>query len=65
METFPIVKRKEQVKHGSYRTKEAILEIYDEMAWCKAEGHEYRTRLDPPPASPLVAHQASMLSNVE
>lgn len=32
METFPIVKRKDIAAHGSYRTKEAILSIYDEMA---------------------------------
>jgi hypothetical protein len=59
METFPIVKRRDEEKYGSYRTKEAILDIYDEMARCKAEGREYQTRLDPPPASPLVAHPVS------
>lgn len=32
METFPIVKRKDIAAHGTYRTKEAILSIYDEMA---------------------------------
>ncbi|MBS3947921.1 MAG: hypothetical protein KGZ57_06430, partial [Dethiobacter sp.] len=32
METFPIVKRKDEAKYGHYRTKEAILELYDEMA---------------------------------
>ena len=32
METFPIVKRKDEAKHGEYRTKRVILEIYDEMA---------------------------------
>lgn len=32
METFPIVKRKDIDKHGSYRTKEKILEIYDQIA---------------------------------
>jgi hypothetical protein len=56
METFPIIKRKDEAKYGCYQTKEVILEIYDEMARCKAEGREYRTRLNPPPASPLVAH---------
>lgn len=29
METFPIVKRKEIMAHGTYRTKERILEVYD------------------------------------
>src|SRR5690606_8016521 len=32
METFPIVKRKDEAKFGEYRTKRLILEIYDEMA---------------------------------
>ena len=32
METFPIVKRKDEAAHGCYRTKDTILEIYDEMA---------------------------------
>src|SRR5690606_5380143 len=32
METFPIVKRKDEAKYGTYRTKELILEIYDRMA---------------------------------
>lgn len=56
METFPIVKRRDIEEHGSYRTKEAILEIYDEMARCKAEGREYQTKLDPPPAHPSLTH---------
>ncbi len=32
METFPIVKRKEEERFGEYRTKRAILEIYDALA---------------------------------
>lgn len=32
METFPIVKRKDEAKYGTYRTKDLILEIYDRMA---------------------------------
>jgi hypothetical protein len=31
METFPIMKRKEEKQYGEYRTKRVILEIYDEM----------------------------------
>jgi len=59
METFPIVKRKDEAKYGCYRTKLAILEVYDEMARCRAEGREYQSRLDPPPAHPSLAHDAS------
>ena len=31
MDTFPIVKRKDEAAHGEYRTKRVILEIYDAM----------------------------------
>ena len=32
METFPIVKRKDEAAYGSYRTKEVILRKYDDLA---------------------------------
>jgi hypothetical protein len=32
METFPIVKRKDEARYGEYRTKQVILEMYDQMA---------------------------------
>jgi hypothetical protein len=56
METFPIVKRKDEAAHGEYRTKRVILEIYDEMQQAMDSGQPYQTRLDPPPADPRVAH---------
>lgn len=59
MDTFPIVKRRDEAQHGCYRTKLAILEVYDEMARCSAEGREYQSRLNPPPAHPSLAHDAS------
>jgi hypothetical protein len=37
LETFPIVKRKDISKYGSYRTKETILQLYDEFAWVRGE----------------------------
>jgi len=58
METFPIVKRKDEQKYGEYRTKRVILEIYDTMAEAIRTGKPYRTLLDPPPADPRVAHEA-------
>ena len=58
METFPIVKRKGEAAHGEYRAKRAILKIYDEMAASMRTGEPYRTRLDPPPADPRLAHGA-------
>ena len=31
LETFPIVKRKDEQAHGEYHTKRVILDIYDAM----------------------------------
>jgi hypothetical protein len=56
MDTFPIVKRKDEKAHGHYRTKDTILQIYDAMATAIASGQPYQTFLDPPPADPRVAH---------
>jgi len=58
MDTFPIVKRKDETQYGTYRTKNAILDIYGEMARVGIEN--YRTRLDPPPADPRVAHKVEV-----
>lgn len=46
METFPIVKRKDIVAHGEYRTKRLILEIYDAMAEAERTGVPYVSPLD-------------------
>lgn len=63
MDTFPIVRRKDEEAYGEYRTKRVILEIYDEMgAAIAAQGvagatpRGYQTRLNPPPAHPDAAH---------
>ena len=58
LDTFPIVKRKDEAQHGEYRTKRVILEIYDEMEQAKRTSRAYQTRLDPPPGDPRAAHQA-------
>ena len=49
MDTFPIVKKKDEAAFGSYRTKELILEVYDAMAQAIRTGEPYKTILDPPP----------------
>ncbi|MGE0057710.1 MAG: N-6 DNA methylase [Dehalococcoidia bacterium] len=59
MDTFPIVCRKDEAAHGEYRTKRLILERYDALAEAAANGTEYQTVLDPPPADPRVAHPES------
>lgn len=55
MDTFPIVRRKDEQAHGEYRTKRAILEIYDAMAEAIRTGAPYQTRLNPPPGPPADA----------
>jgi hypothetical protein len=56
METFPIVKRKDEARFGSYRTKDTILDTYDAMHRAMDKGDPYQTILEPPPADPSVAH---------
>jgi hypothetical protein len=41
METFPIVKRKDEQRHSEYRTKRVILEIYDAMQRAIDTGKPY------------------------
>ncbi len=52
MDTFPIVKRKDEATYGSYLTKETIMAIYDQMNESIQFGQAYQTVLDPPPGSP-------------
>jgi len=57
METFPIVRRNdEKANDGVYRTKDTILDVYDELVAAERSGKAYQTRLSPPPADPRVAH---------
>ena len=56
MDTFPIVKRKDEERYGTYRTKEMILQIYDEMQEAIRTGKEYQTKLDPPPGDRRCCH---------
>ena len=49
LETFPIVRRKDETTFGEYRTKERILQIYDALSDAIETGQPYRSVLDPPP----------------
>jgi hypothetical protein len=42
MDTFPIVKRKDEAVFGTYRTKDLILSAYDAMAQAKSSGRHYQ-----------------------
>ncbi len=50
--TFPIVERRETRAHGSYRSRDRILELYDAML-----SGRWRSALDPPAADPRAAHE--------
>jgi hypothetical protein len=56
METFPIVRKNDVKTFGRYRTKDAILEIYDAMLEAQRTGQAYQTSLSPEPADQRVAH---------
>ncbi|MEK8170880.1 hypothetical protein NKH77_18975 [Streptomyces sp. M19] len=49
METFSVVRREDEAAHGTYRTQDLILDIYDRMAEARETGRAYQTVLDPPP----------------
>lgn len=59
METFALVRRKDEEKYGDYRTKLRILAIYDRMQQAIATSTPYQTELEPPPADSRVAYSAS------
>lgn len=56
LDSFPIVCRKDIARHGEFRTKRVILEIYDKMQESIRTGQTYQTRLAPPPADPHCCH---------
>ncbi|NEC64784.1 DNA methyltransferase [Streptomyces sp. SID9727] len=56
LDSFPIVKRKDEAKYGTYRTKDLILAEYDRMAAAGVslttplvDGENYTSTLTPPP----------------
>lgn len=60
MDTFPVVRRKEEAQHGEYRTKRLILERYDAMADAMASNTTYESVLLPGPADPSCAHHPAV-----
>jgi len=54
LDTFPVVRKKDEAAHGEYRTQRVILEIYEKMSEAIGTGATYETRLDPPPGPPAI-----------
>jgi hypothetical protein len=50
MDTFPIVKRKDEAEFGDYRTKALILAAYDAMATAIRAGEQYQCPFTEVPA---------------
>ncbi len=63
METFPIVKRKDEKLLGAYRTKRVIVEMYDQMRRTMELGEAYRMRLVP--GDRAVAHAPRATANIQ
>ncbi len=49
MDTFPIVRRKDEAAHGEYRTKRVILEMFGAMQTAIDTGVPYTSPISPPP----------------
>ncbi|MGG6268523.1 Eco57I restriction-modification methylase domain-containing protein [Leptolyngbya sp. AN03gr2] len=56
MDTFAIIKRKDEQKYSRYRTQDTILSVYDAIAAAIRTGQPYQTVLDPVPADVRLAH---------
>ncbi|MFE2295638.1 Eco57I restriction-modification methylase domain-containing protein [Streptomyces sp. NPDC059452] len=49
MNSFSRIRDDEVAAHGTYRTRDLILDIYNRMAEARETGRAYQTVLDPPP----------------
>ncbi len=56
LDTFPIVRRADEKRHGEYRTKRLTLDVYDAMSAAVNANVSYQTTLNPPPADLRVTH---------
>lgn len=72
MDTFRILRERDEAAYGKYRTKDTILDIYDKMARVSLENTSalaasreanvhYQTRLNPPPG-PLIDVDGNFIS---
>ena len=58
LDTFPIVRRKDEAAHGTYRTRDTILALYDQFAEASTSGQTFVSPLDPPPGDRNACHPA-------
>jgi hypothetical protein len=56
LDTFWVIRQKDEKAHGEYRTKRVILERHAAMTQAITSGIPYTSPLDPPPADPRLMH---------
>jgi hypothetical protein len=56
LETFPTVRKREERSFGSYRSRDAILRIYDRLGAASSGTVRFESELDPAPAHPDLSH---------
>lgn len=56
LDTFNLVRQRDEKQHGRYRTKDQILALHERMRQAMQGGPAYETPLDPPPADPSLTH---------
>ena len=53
--SFPIVRQRDEAKHGTFKTRDLVLDALDAMAAASAD-RPFVSRLDPPPGDARAAH---------
>ncbi len=64
LDTFPVVRRRDEAAYGEFRTKRLILEIFDAMSAAKAAGETYLSRLHSIPRQDGDAAREYTLANL-
>ncbi len=62
LDTFPIVRRKDEAAHGTFRTKNTILALYDQFAEAQRTGTGFNSPLEPPPGDLRACHPKRKLA---
>lgn len=62
LDTFPIVRRKDEATYVTYRTKDTILAIYDQLAEAQHTSTAFISPLSPPPGDLRACHPKRKLA---
>ena len=61
MDSFQTLRRRDEDEHGTYRTKDCILRIYDDICSTSQVARPFLTHVDPPPADDAARHNVTSL----